>query len=66
MANRYGRFPSEVEPAERAQTMAEFLLENPPQASTPELQAKQERLLRMLAGSSSAGPPVGSTEAAPE
>lgn len=52
--------------ADLPRTMAEFLLENPPQASTPDLQAKQERLLRMLAGSSSAAHPVGSTEATPD
>lgn len=66
MANRDELCSCQVDPAELAKTIAQHLLKNPPQASTPELQAKQERLLRMLAGSSSAAAPVGSTEAAPE
>lgn len=66
MANPNGRSPRPNDSAaDLAKARVDLLLANLPQASTPELQAKQERLIRKLAESSSVESHEGSTASPP-
>lgn len=66
MTNRKNKSVSENSvAAELSRTTAQYLLENPPQASTPDLQAKQARLLGILTGDASTARHYGSTASAP-